>query len=66
MGVLAMLQSIAKRYVAQRMYQELGFNLRDDEAVVTVACVITGRMGRVWWRGSDGLGSGGCFGIRRA
>ena len=44
--VLAMLQSIAKHYIAQRIHQELSFNLLADEAIVAVRCVFSGQKGR--------------------
>ena len=62
--VLAMLQSIAKHYGAQRIYQELCFNLLADEATVAVGCVVTGRKkGREWCRDLDGLVSGIALGL---
>ena len=61
--VLAMLQSIAKHYVAQKIYQELGFKLLADGAIVAVGCVITGRKGREWCRDLDGLVSGVALGL---
>ena len=56
--MLAMLQSIAKHYVAKRIYQELGFNLLADDAIVAVGCVVMGRRGREWCRDLDGWVSG--------
>ena len=61
--VLAMLQSMAKQYVAQRIYQELGFKLLANEAIVAVGCVVTGRKGREWCRDLDGLVSGVALGL---
>ena len=61
--VLAMLQSIAKHFVEHRIYQELGFNLLADEAIVAVGCVVTGQRRREWCRELDGWVSGVGLGL---
>ena len=61
--VVAILQSVVKHYVAQRIYQELGFNLLADEVIVAVGCVVMGRKGRKWCRGLDCLVSGVALGL---
>ena len=53
-----MLQFIAKHYVAQGIYHELGFNLLAHEASVAVGRVGMGRRGRGWCRDLDGWVSG--------
>lgn len=61
--VVAVLAAIARHCVAQRIYQELIFNLFIDGVLVAAGCVVRGMGEREWCRGLERKGNGGGLGV---